>query len=36
MTEPETRLATAVVFNANGQKVLLQKREDFRLWALND
>ena len=34
MIESGTRLATAVVMDANGLQVLLHKREDFRLWAL--
>ena len=34
MIEAGTRLATAVVMDANGLQVLLHKREDFRLWAL--
>ena len=34
MTEPVKGFATAVVLDADGLKVLLHKREDFRLWAL--
>ena len=34
MTKPITRFATAVVVHADGQRVLLHKREDFRIWAL--
>jgi len=34
MSKPVTRLATAVVIDTDDQRVLLHKREDFRLWAL--
>jgi 8-oxo-dGTP pyrophosphatase MutT (NUDIX family) len=34
MTESLTRFATAVILHADGQRVLLHKREDFRVWSL--
>ena len=34
MDDNLTRYATAVVLHADGQRVLLHKREDFRIWAL--
>jgi 8-oxo-dGTP pyrophosphatase MutT (NUDIX family) len=34
MGESETRMATAVVLHTDGQRILLHKREDFRIWAL--
>lgn len=34
MKQTKTQTATAVVIHADGQRVLLHKREDFRIWAL--
>jgi ADP-ribose pyrophosphatase YjhB (NUDIX family) len=34
MIEPITQMATTVVIHADGQRILLHKREDFRVWAL--
>jgi 8-oxo-dGTP pyrophosphatase MutT (NUDIX family) len=34
MGESPSQLATAVVIHADGLKILLHKREDFRLWGL--
>lgn len=34
MSEYDTWMATAVVLHADGQRVLMHKREDFHIWAL--
>jgi 8-oxo-dGTP diphosphatase len=34
MKQAKTQTATAVVLHADGQRVLLHKREDFRVWSL--
>ena len=34
MNKPSTQMATTVVIHEDGQRVLLHKREDFRVWAL--